>query len=972
MSLLELQVASSAPLDVQSFEVREAISELFLVRVVALSHDPSLDLDRIVGHPASFHLDAGRANASPRERSFRGLCRSAEQLRVEPRGLSTYRFTLCPALFQLSQRRDHRIFLHRSALAIAEAVLDGWKLPHASLAVPDDYPPLPYKVQYGESDLDFFSRILEEAGLCYLFPDGEQNGSFLTLADHLERGEARPSALPHEPSPNESAERDFITDLRFDGALRPGAFTLVDDDFRRPGRPLLGEAEKAPPPEERLSQTHYRPGASLIDTLSSGKTPVADADGAMRHDDAFAKARAERGLQGEREGRRALRYRTNALDLWPGRVFTVEGFPHPELGDTTRLLATELSLRGAVGEAWTFEGRAVLAETPYHPPRRAPRPRARLQSATVVVGGNDISTDEFGRAKVRFPWDRGEGSTVWLRVSQAWAGAGYGMMTLPREGQEVLVDFLEGDPEQPVIVGRVFNRTNPVIEPLPENKTKSAWKSSSSPVPGGYNELLFEDEKGEELIHARAERDERRWVKRDETSTVVSNRRADVTANMLETIGRDRTQVTRRDRVELDHGEHTTGTEGTRRDKVLAEAVTRVRWEQRLTVKKDHHRVVAGTRRELDDQDIHLTIEKNRLEAVDGTDSLTVGGDLGESVGSYVVDASGKDGTIHLVAGSSIVLEAGADGTLKGGGGFLVVDGGGVTLVGSLVNINEGGGPGSLGGPSPELPQQPRVAGVNEPKAPELPPPPEARTAVYELSVVDELEAPIAGLRFVISTAGGTLTQATDASGTLRIEGAAPNVASAWVDEPAQIATLLEGKERGARRTSPLPSGQPWHLRTPTDLGQTIVLPQGEPQKLMILTRTDLAHHAAVSPWARHALAEAAPVTLERGSPIVLQMRSDATSAQAVVVGKGEAPAPRDEEKPEWLRATVDSLHDALFKGAFDRVFAILESIPLDPPRADTPAPEPVAEQKAFEEALAELAQQGIVDPKDPEDGGQV
>src|SRR5262249_38738380 len=152
-------------------------------------------------------------------------------------------------------------------------------------------------------------------------------------------------------------------------------------------------------------------------------------------------------LASARADKRAVTYRTTVLDLWPGRVFSIADHPHPDLDASQRLLAVELTLEGAATESWTIRGRAVPAAAPYRPPLRTARRTARLQSATVV-GTGDIDTDELGRVLVQFPW-RGAG-TVWVRVSETWAGAGFGLITLPRVGHEVLIDFLEGDPEQPV------------------------------------------------------------------------------------------------------------------------------------------------------------------------------------------------------------------------------------------------------------------------------------------------------------------------------------------------------------------------------------------------------------------------------------------------------------------------------------------------------------------------------------------
>ena len=718
-SPLALDVASGAPLDVRSFRVREAISEPFDVSVVARSPDPSLDLDAIVGRPAAFRIGPASEGMPPRERCWTGICRAAEQEHAEPTGLSTYRFHLVPVLWLLGQRRDHRIFQHRSAPDIAALVLDRWGIERALELDAAAYPPLPYKVQYAESDLAFLCRLLEEAGIAFTFPPGAEGHGVLTLGDRLHAGAPRPRPLPWVSAPDDAVFHDLVTDVRVVDETRPGAHTIRDHDLRRPAYRLFGEAERAPDPERVHEQYHYRPGAFLVDvdTAAPGDTPVADGEGATRHDAGHGRRRAERALASARADKRALTYRTTVLDLWPGRVFTIADHPHPDLDASQRLLAVELTLEGAPGEVWAFRGRAVIAGltgTPYRPRLRTSRQTARVQSATVV-GGGDINTDELGRVLVQFPWDRSGTNTVWIRVSEAWAGAGFGLITAPRVGHEVLVDFLEGDPEQPIVVGRVFNRTNTVIEPLPARETRSAWKSRSSPGGLGFNEIMLEDRAGSELVYAQAQNDARRLVKHDDTSTIVRDRTKLVGADELETTDKARVQETKHDRVELTYGDETTAVDGTRRELVRREALERLEGDQVVRVGMDRHGVTVGERREAVLDDAHLFVGGERPERVGGTDSLIVGEALNESVGSYTVTAMGKKGWIHLIGDKKIVIEAPEVTVKQGPSNFVKVDGK-VTIKGADVYIDDGGSSaGTLPGPGPHKPAPPRIAIVEGP-----------------------------------------------------------------------------------------------------------------------------------------------------------------------------------------------------------------------------------------------------------------
>lgn len=206
---------------------------------------------------------------------------------------------------------------------------------------------------------------------------------------------------------------------------------------------------------------------------------------------------------------------------------------------------------GTHDQSFTATGSAVFATDPYAPQRKTKKPRIKGVQSAIVVGPragtakDEIHTDEFGRVRVQFAWDRenqfDERSSCWLRVSQGWGGGGYGMIALPRVGHEVLIEFFEGDPDQPIVVGRVYNNTTRVPYKLPENKTKSTWKSDSTPGSNGFNEIMFDDAAGSELVYVQAERNLEKLVKVDESATVGRMRDKRVGVNETTTIGANRT-----------------------------------------------------------------------------------------------------------------------------------------------------------------------------------------------------------------------------------------------------------------------------------------------------------------------------------------------------------------------------------------------------------------------------------------------
>jgi type VI secretion system secreted protein VgrG len=654
-SHVELSLGNGEQLRVHRFSVREAVSSLFAVQVLARSPDPCVDIKGIVGLPAALRIAAGYRFTRGGEQVWSGLCHHARLVQavdvgVGEVGLSTYEIAIVPRLWLLTQRSDYRVFQHQSIPHIVRTVLDGWGVPSTWHMDADVHPRLAYKVQYGETDFEFMSRLLEEAGIAYTFTDEEGEPSRLILSDALHRSAPRREvAISHVMSPNEAAKREFVTRVSIEEQVRPGAVVLRDYDFQRPAFALIGEALHAGSAAGgRLERYRYRPGAFVIERGANGSAAEAS------HDARHGALHAARALEAERTGSSVISFETNAIDLRPGTVFSMEAHPRPELDPRVGLLVTSLSIDGSPDGEWTTCGEAVPAEAPYRPALRTSKPKVHGVQSGVVVGpqGQEIHTDEHGRVCVQLAWDR-EGalddkSSCWLRVSQGWAGASFGMFALPRVGQEVLVAFLDGDPDQPIVVGRVPNAQNPLPLKLPEQETQSAWRSASSPGGDGFNEIRFEDRRGGELVSLHAARDLRARVEQDEAVVV----------------GRDRTKAV--------GGDEAARTEG---------------------------RVVVYV-----GQDAHLTVEGELRERIGGTRSLTVEADRHEAVAGAAALAAG--GEIHLKAGTALVLE-GADVTLRGPGGFVRIDGGGVTIDGGSVRIQEGGAPGAGHGAHPASPVVP-------------------------------------------------------------------------------------------------------------------------------------------------------------------------------------------------------------------------------------------------------------------------
>ncbi|WP_437626168.1 type VI secretion system tip protein TssI/VgrG [Sorangium sp. So ce1151] len=552
---LEVEIASGDKLDLRKFSVHERLSALFQVNLVVVSDNPSIEFDDVVGQPAKFSIVTGLY-----DRFWCGMCNHFEQVRVEPTGLSTYQLSIVPTLWLLTQRKNHRIFQQTSEPDIVLKLLSEWEIEPALRLDKGAYKKRKYRVQYAESDFAFMSRMLEDAGITFYFEqDGDETKLVLSDAPQANPKRGVPLEFMDDTSTVQNVQTEFVTSVRMGQRVRPGKYTMRDHDYRKPPTyKLLSSASKGLAVEKKLERFQYVPGAFLFGADSGEVTPNADDKGKTRTDEKEAAVLAQKRLDAKRGSARVVTFETNAYDLAPGVVMEMSGHPHAALGEGKSLLVVESSLSGTDRGEWSQHCEVRGTEIPFRPELRTPRPKVNgVESATVVgPAGEEIHTDEFGRVRVHFHWDReskmDDSSSCWIHVSQPWGGAGYGGTNLPRIGQEVLVDFLGGDPDRPVIVGRVYTNLQKTPYKLPENKTQSGWKSNSTGRSGGYNEIMFEDAAGKELLNIQAERDLKKLVKNDESVTIGRNRTKRVKANDSLTVEKNRTkQVVQSERVTI-------------------------------------------------------------------------------------------------------------------------------------------------------------------------------------------------------------------------------------------------------------------------------------------------------------------------------------------------------------------------------------------------------------------------------------
>jgi type VI secretion system secreted protein VgrG len=551
-------------------EGREAISDLARTRVVLLMESGGGGLEALLGKPAK--LETHRGGLS---RELRGVVAEVEELGTTAQH-RLVRVDVVPSLWVLSQRTDCRIFQSQNTLDIVRAVLssaglyqgEGELRIDASL---DALPPREYCVQYQESDLDFVRRLLEDEGIPFYFAHDGEGGDALVIAadDHVwaEVPTLSTGAIPVLDSRSEMASSESFQWFDERHALRPSSVMVRDFDFTRP-RASLDMTGKHGAGARAL---YEYPARATITGYDSGARSYR-----VHNTARLAKVRAE-----EHQTRvHCSRGRGVVTGMMPGRSFALSGHERSELDRRYLVTAVEHhgldwsivpeevlksprfaemlqdaglpSPEGAKGlgrygnrvEAHRIEANA--ATVPFRPERVTPRPIVEGPQTAMVVGppGEEIHTDEHGRIKVQFHWDRqgrqDDRSSCWIRVAQAMSGGNWGFVFIPRIGMEAVVNFLEGDPDRPLVTACVFNGENNVPYALPENKTRTSVKSWTSPQNGGYNEIRFEDKAGLEQMFTQAQRDHDTLVKNDQTLTVNRHRTKLVQGEEYNTIEKNR------------------------------------------------------------------------------------------------------------------------------------------------------------------------------------------------------------------------------------------------------------------------------------------------------------------------------------------------------------------------------------------------------------------------------------------------
>ena len=519
----------------RSFTGHEEMSRLFRFHLDMLSLAPDIKPKDIVGKNITVKVILSDQST---ERYFNGFVSRFVQLPAEGT-LYRYQAEMVPWLWFLTCATDCRIFQEKSIPEIVEQVFKDFGFSDFEVSLRGTHNKWEYCVQYRETAFNFVSRLMEQEGIFYHFRH-EKDKHMLVLADHKSIHKLCPyqSSFRMEPSEGRgfSATEDSINYWERRYGFRPGKWAMTDYNFKTPSTSLLSEVE------------------SVIALDGMQKFQIFDFPGEYhtRGDgDQLVKLRMEE----EEVGYDVVHGAGGGRTFSPGCKFTLKH--HDQKDQQGDYVLTSVTHSGDVGGYFggALESEAsyrntftcIPASVQYRPARVTPKPLVQGTQTAVVTGppGEEIYPDKYGRVKVQFHWDRygkkDEKTSCWIRISTPWAGKNWGGIAIPRIGQEVVVDFIEGDPDCPLITGRVYNAEQMPPYDLPGSKVVMGYKSRSTPGGVGYNEMICDDTKGKERINIHAQYDMSTTVEHDETLTVHNNRTTTVDVDHSETVGNNQT-----------------------------------------------------------------------------------------------------------------------------------------------------------------------------------------------------------------------------------------------------------------------------------------------------------------------------------------------------------------------------------------------------------------------------------------------
>lgn len=623
----------------------EQLSDIFLWDLTMLSPRNNIQAKELLGKGITIEIETEGA-----QRYLNAQITQFQKTGQEER-YTEYQAKLRPWFWYATLSSDCRIYQHKNVVQIADEVLADYPFT-VKKKLYDNYKEIGYCVQYNETDFDFLSRLFEQEGIYYYFEhqDGEHA---LVLADYI--GSHKP--LPdYEEIRYISADQlgtageECIHSWAVVESVRPGRYVTSDYDFKKP-QAQLQQIRSALNDHAHADYEMYQWGHGYTDPA---------------HGEHLTRVELER-LQ---QGKMLVTGKTNARGMAPGHTFKL--YFHPDDLQNAEYLITEVKYKFnenpyASGEDhpdWTLDFTVQKSTEQYRPAKKTPRPSVLGIHTAKVVGppGEEIWCDKYGRVKLQFPWDRygqsDENSSCWVRVSSPWAGGNFGGVNIPRIGQEVLIEYINGDINRPVIVGRVYNDFNMPPWGLPAAAVVSGLKSNTHKG-SGYNEFSMDDTAGNEKITIHGQHDMNTTVRNDQANTIHNNQTNTIHKdqtntiknNQETTVDKDQTNTVKENQTNTIIKDQTTTVKQSQINTIHNDQTNTIQNNQTNTVNANRSTVVKEGNNSLTiDNGTHtVTVKKDSIHTVqDGDRSVTVAN------GNYFVRAEKNDASIHAQKSASL------------------------------------------------------------------------------------------------------------------------------------------------------------------------------------------------------------------------------------------------------------------------------------------------------------------------------
>ncbi|HLJ86718.1 MAG TPA: type VI secretion system tip protein TssI/VgrG [Candidatus Angelobacter sp.] len=673
LRLLEVTTPLGAnALLIEGLTGNEAVSDTFEFRLDLLAEAAKpINIKDLLGKAVSVSLVA---DVNETKRYFHGIVSRISQGAKEERFIH-YEAVVVPWLWLLGLKSESRIFQDKTVVDIIKAVFDELKgaFPDVNYrdATTGNHLALDYCVQYRESNFNFVSRLMEQEGIFYFFEHSQDKHTLVFADSNSAIVDCQGKSQVMYADGGIGEREGIITKWQRQIEMRSGKYSMRDHHFQLPDDKLeVSEPAKESFPGSSSLEFYDYPGEYGLRFKNPDQRLGQVADEGRK----MVRIRMEEDeiLGQVVQASSTRRNLANMHKFSLTKHFSDNGaYIITELKHKMDQLPSYFSGKPAPEIPYSNTFKCVSAKATIRPRRTTPKPLVGgPQTATVAVkAGEESWLDKFGRVRVQFHWERkgknNETSACWVRVAQPWAGGSWGAHFWPRVGQEVVVEFLEGDPDRPIVTGSVYNKANMPPYTLPDNYTRSGIisRSSKGGATANFNELRFEDKKGQEQIFLNAEKDMDHRVEHDHREWVGNNQHLVVKAAQIQLI------------------------EGDKHEHIKAAHVEKIEGNASRDLTGDHK------------------------ESVGGKISLKVGGAQHHTVGSVYTLKAGDE--VHLSAGTKIIIEGGSQVSIKGAGGFVDIGPAGVTIQGTMVKINSGGAAGSGTSPSldaPEAPKEPEVA----------------------------------------------------------------------------------------------------------------------------------------------------------------------------------------------------------------------------------------------------------------------